>query len=161
MKILLLLASFLFTQNVFSQSIKRSVLSAQGTSKTLPSGIFVSQSVGQQGVIGATGAGVYTIQQGYQQNLQSIYAPIVVLNQINTDVYPKPFKDVVNFKFSEPITSDITVMLLNASGTIIYQQSFPPPNGLLTVDFGKLIPQLYVVKLTAKNYHYTSSLLTY
>lgn len=160
MKILLLFISLLFIQNVFSQSVKRSVLSAQGASKVLPSGIFFSQSIGQQGITGSTGVGVYSIQQGYQQNLQSIYAPIVVLNQIDTEVYPKPFKDVVNFKFSEPITSDITVMLLNVNGIIVYQQSFPSPNYLLTVNFGKLISQVYVVKLTAKNYHYTSSLLS-
>ncbi len=160
MRLILLLITLFFTQNVFSQSIKRSVLSAQGTSKTLPSGVFISQSIGQQGVIGATGAGVYTIQQGYQQNLQSMYAPIIVLNQITTDVFPKPFKDVVNFKFSEPITSEITVILHSASGRIVFQQNFPAPQYLLTVNFGELVPQAYVVQLNAKNYHFTSYLLT-
>lgn len=159
MKLFLLLTSLFFIQTVFSQSIKRSVLSAQGNSTTLPSGIFISQTIGQQGVIGATGAGAYTIQQGYQQNLQSVYAPIVVVNQMDTEVYPKPFKGVVNFKFSEPITSQITVILHNANGNIVFQKIYPAPDKLLTVDFGELVPQSYVVQLFAKTYHFKSQLL--
>nr|WP_294900044.1 hypothetical protein [uncultured Pedobacter sp.] len=159
MKLFLLLISFLFTQVAFAQSVKRSVLSSQGISVTLPSGIFVSQSVGQQGITGVGGAGVYNIQQGYQQNLQSMYAPIVVLNQITTDVFPKPFRDVVNFKFSEPVTSEITVSLYSTSGKLIFQKTFPAPEYLLTVNFGELIPQTYVVKLLAKDYYYSGSLM--
>lgn len=159
MKLILLILFILIVQIAFSQSVQRSVLSAQGTSITLASGLFISQSIGQQGITGGAGAGVYTIQQGYQQNLQSMYAPIVVFNQMTTDVFPKPFKKHVNFRFSEAITSEITVILLNTSGNILYQKKFPAPNLLLTVDFGELIPQNYVVKLSAKDYQYTSSLL--
>ncbi|WP_017258583.1 hypothetical protein [Pedobacter arcticus] len=159
MKLILLILFISITQTAFPQSVQRSVLSSQGTSITLPSGLFISQSIGQQGITGGLGAGVYTIQQGYQQNLQSLYSPIVVLNQMTTDVFPKPFKNLVNFKFSEAIISEIMVILLNPVGNVVYQKKFPAPNFLLTVDFGELIPQNYIVKLSAKDYQYSSSLL--
>jgi hypothetical protein len=51
MKLLLLVFIFSFS-TLYSQELHHQMLSAQGTSKELPNGVYVSQAIGQKSFIG-------------------------------------------------------------------------------------------------------------
>jgi hypothetical protein len=68
MRILLpiLLVPFL---SIHSQELHHQALSSQGTSKVLSNGIYVSQTIGQQSVIGNYTKDDKTYGQGYKQSI--------------------------------------------------------------------------------------------
>ena len=63
--LLILLVPFL---TIHSQELHHQALSAQGTSKELSNGMYVSQTIGQQSVIGNYTKDGKTYGQGFQQS---------------------------------------------------------------------------------------------
>ena len=57
----------LFTLFTFSQEIQREVISSQGESVQLDSGVYVTQTIGQHS-IATNSMDNLTVQQGYQQS---------------------------------------------------------------------------------------------
>ncbi len=90
----LLLLAFLFSfSTLYSQELHHQMLSSQGTSKELSNGIYVSQTIGQQSVIGNYTKDGKTYGQGYQQSVWSKYDGLVTAGCINLEMvklYIKP-----------------------------------------------------------------------
>jgi hypothetical protein len=140
------------TLNSFSQDLHHQMLSSQGTSKTLPNGIFVSQTVGQLSVSGNYTVDNKTFGQGYQQSFWSRYISSNVTNSITTVVYPNPFISSINFQFSKPIIETISVSLFDIRGRLIFAQKKQSIGNILSVDLPNLASSNYLVLLTATNY---------
>ena len=62
----------LFTLFTFSQEIQREVISSQGESVQLDSGIYVTQTIGQHSVASYSIDNL-TVQQGYQQSFLEFF----------------------------------------------------------------------------------------
>ena len=107
---------FLFPTIVFSQELHHEMISSQGKNVELESGIYVTQSIGQQSITGNVNNSSSKIIQGYQQvywkNLIASTSPV----SINITFYPNPATDVVNFNFSNLETSKVNVMIFDYSG---------------------------------------------
>ena len=107
---------FLFPTIVFSQELHHEMISSQGKNVELESGIYVTQSIGQQSIIGSVNDSSNKIIQGYQQvywkNLIASTSPV----SINITFYPNPVTDIVNFNFSNLETSKVNVMIFDYSG---------------------------------------------
>jgi len=107
---------FLFPAIVFSQELHHEMISSQGKNIELESGIYVTQSIGQQSVTGSSYDSSNKIIQGYQQsywrNLIVSTSPV----SINITFYPNPVTDVVNFNFSNLETSKVSVMIFDYAG---------------------------------------------
>ena len=89
----------IFPLTIVSQEIQREVISSQGESVELDSGIYVSQTIGQHSIASYTMDNL-TVQQGYQQ---SFWNSLISNNEeFNVDItfYPNPTIDFVNFNFS-------------------------------------------------------------
>ena len=144
----------------FSQSLHHQMLSAQGTSTTLSNGVFVSQSIGQQSVIGNYTKDGVTYGQGFQQSAWSKYIKQNdALSSITTTTYPNPFVQTINFQFSKPITDLISVMVFDIRGRLIYQESKLAVENILTIELPQLASSNYLVKLSASNYTYYTQIL--
>jgi hypothetical protein len=156
---LLLLSLLLSFSALYSQELSHQALSSQGASKELPNGIYVSQTVGQQSVIGNYTKDGKTYGQGYQQSVWSKYIQSTANNPITTFVYPNPFVSTINFQFSQPIKERIKIELFDARVRLIFQTEQLPTDNLLTVALPNLASSNYLVKLTASNYTYYTQIL--
>lgn len=156
---LLLLSLLLSFSSLYSQDLHHQMLSSQGDSKQLSSGMYVSQTIGQQSVIGNYTRDGKTYGQGYQQSVWSKYIQSTLNNPITTVVYPNPFVSTVNFQFSQPIKERIKMELFDVRGRLIFQTEQMPTDNLLTVELPNLASSNYLVKLTASNYTYYTQIL--
>ena len=155
MKTILLL---LITFSGYSQRLHHQMLSSQGTSTHISSGISVRQTIGQQSPIGNYRNGNIIAGQGFlQSNKMKIKTPPVI--SITTITYPNPFIDKVNFRFSSPISGPIKITLFDVMGRLVYNKEKMPYDNTLTIDDLFFAQGEYFVKLTAKNYTYTTNLL--
>ena len=150
----------LITSISFSQSLHHQMLSAQGTSTTLSNGVFVSQTIGQQSVIGNSTRDGVTYGQGFQQSAWSKYIKQNdALSSITTTTYPNPFVQTIHFQFSKSITDLIAVMFYDIRGRLIYQESKLAVENILTIELPQLATSNYLVKLSAPNYTYYTQIL--
>ena len=134
------------------------MLSSQGTTSRSSTGIIVRQTIGQQSAIGNYRDSNLIVGQGFQQgNKMKTAIPQVI--SVTTTTYPNPFVDSVNFQFSSPITGPIKVVLFDVMGRLVYYKEKVSINNIVTIDNLSFAQGEYFVKLTAKNYSYSTNLL--
>ncbi len=158
MKLLLLVFLFSFS-TLYSQELHHQMLSAQGTSKELSNGIYVSQTIGQQSVIGNYTKDGKTYGQGYQQSVWSKYISTNSNNTITTVTYPNPFISTINFQFSQAIKETISVSVFDIRGRLIFSQEKKASGNILTIDLPNLASSNYLVRLSTPNYTYYTQIL--
>ncbi len=150
----------LLNLSVYSQSLHHQMLSAQGTTTQLTNGVYVSQTIGQQSVIGTSTKDGVTYSQGYQQSVWSTYfKQNAVLSSITTTTYPNPFVQTVNFQFSKPLSDVISASVYDIRGRLIYQEAKKAVENILTIELPQLASSNYLVKLSATNYTYYTQIL--
>jgi hypothetical protein len=134
------------------------MLSSQGTTSRSSTGIIVRQTIGQQSAIGNYRDSNLIVGQGFQQgNKMKTAIPKVI--SVTTTTYPNPFVDSVNFQFSSPVTGPIKVALFDVMGRLVYYKEKVSINNIVTIDNLSFAQGEYFVKLTAKNYTYSTNLL--
>ena len=150
----------LFSFSIYSQTLHHQMISAQGTSKLLSGGTYISQTIGQQSIIGNYTKDGVTFGQGFQQSNWSKYIKQNdALSSITTTTYPNPFVQTINFQFSKPITDLISVMVFDIRGRLIHQESKLAVENILTIELPQLASSNYLVKLSASNYTYYTQIL--
>jgi len=133
------------------------MLSSQGTSTTA-GGLKVSQTIGQLSVAGNYRGSDVIVGQGFQQSLmmKTVKAPVIT---VTTTTYPNPFVDQINFEFSSVISGPIKFSLYDVMGRLVAFQEKPANDIVLTINELSLTEGVYFVKLSAKNYNYSTNLL--
>ena len=158
MRIIYLFIFVTFT-TVSAQQLHHQMLSAQGTSKTLPNGMYVSQSIGQQSVIGSQTVEGYSYGQGFQQSTWSKYISTTTNTTITTVTYPNPFISTVNFQFSQVIKDNISVSIFDVRGRLVFIEEKKPNGNILTIELPNFATSNYLVKLSSINYTYYTQIL--
>jgi len=132
------------------------MLSSQGTS-TFVGGYKISQTIGQQSAIGNYRGSDIIVGQGFQQSrsMKTAKAPDI---SIITTTYPNPFVDQINFEFSSVITGPIKFSLYDVMGRLVASQEKSAIDTILTIYELSLAEGEYFVKLSAKNYNYSTNL---
>lgn len=159
MKLILIV---LLSLNVFAygQTINHhQALSSQGLGVKLSNGMYVSQTIGQQHVIGNYEKKGHTYGQGYQQGYRKKPVKRNVFPTITTLNYPNPFTDKIHFQFSKSIEDIITVRISDVQGKIVFQQEKKAYNNILTIELGYLPTSNYIVQLSAFNFIYSAKIL--
>lgn len=159
LKKIVLSISFVMCLNVTGQELHHQALSSQGTSTVLSNGAYVSQSIGQQSVIGNYIQDGKTYGQGYQQSVWSKYIQSSTNNPITTVAYPNPFISTINFQFSKPIKEPIHIALFDIRGRLVFETSQQPTENILTLELPNIASSNYLVKLSASNYTYYTQIL--
>ena len=118
-----LLISFILVSSAifYGQGLHHQMLSAQGKSVQLSNGMFVSQTIGQQSVIGSYTNAAKIYGQGFQQNVWNKHIQSTSKKAITTITYPNPFINTINFQFSQPIKSQIHIELFDIRGRLVLQ----------------------------------------
>jgi hypothetical protein len=155
LKLLLLL---LVTFSGFSQRLHHQMLSSQGASSYVSGKVVVRQTIGQQSAIGNFRNTSAIVGQGFlqSQTMTTAKAPVI---SITTITYPNPFIDSVNFQFSSPISGLIKISLFDVMGRLVFYKEKAAVNNTLTLDNLSFAQGQYFVKLTAKNFTYSTNLL--
>lgn len=148
-----------FISEAQAQELHHQMLSAQGASKELSNGMYVSQTVGQQSVIGNFTKDGKTYGQGYQQSVWSNYISTNANNTITTVTYPNPFVSTINFQFSQAIKEPISVSVFDIRGRLICNQEKQASGNTLTIDLPNLASSNYLVRLSSPNYTYYTQIL--
>ncbi|MFT5252582.1 MAG: hypothetical protein ACI87N_001596 [Flavobacteriales bacterium] len=147
-----------FSYSFYGQVLHHQMLSSQGASHELSSGITVTQTIGQQSLIGNSSTD-FVVMQGFQQSLWGKYiasTTIEDLSGIKTTTYPNPFTETVNFQFSESVADVVTISVFDIVGRLVYQQDKTPINNILTINLAMLSGTKYLVQLqTLKLTYYT------
>jgi hypothetical protein len=144
---------------IFSQDVHHQMQSSQGTSSILTNGYYVSQTIGQQSVIGTSETAGLFIGQGFQQSFWHKYISDNVNNGVTVKVYPNPFVDIVNFQFSDNLNANIDVSIYDVQGRIVFQKSLKLIDNKLSVELSQLPETMFLVRLSAPNYSYYTQII--
>ena len=93
-----------FGFSIYGQQLHHQMLSSQGSSNLLSTGIRINQTIGQQSVIGNYAFSKSVVGQGFQQSSIAKSGASFVPDAITTLTYPNPFIDQI-------ITPRITYIL--------------------------------------------------
>ena len=156
MKQLLLL---FFGFSMYGQQLHHQMLSSQGSSNLLSTGILVHQTIGQQSVIGNYKFSNTVVGQGFQQSLIAKSVTTSLSNGITTTTYPNPFVDQIHFQFSKPIDGFITISIYDLLGRLVYKDQKKAIQNILTLDDLHFSQNEYLVKLSAPNYNYSTQII--
>lgn len=148
----------LFGFSIQAQQLHHQMLSSQGTTTHTFGGVTIRQTIGQQSAIGNYRGAYVIVGQGFLQSdkMKTALPPVI---SITTITYPNPFINSVNFQFSSLITGPIKVALFDVMGRLVYYREKMAFDNTLTIDNLSFSQGEYFVKLTAKNYTYSTNLL--
>jgi hypothetical protein len=135
------------------------MLSSQGGSILLTSGVLIKQTIGQQSIIGNYKFPGAFVGHGFQQSLISKSVLNSLRNEITTITYPNPFVDQIHFQFSKPVSGLITVTIFDLLGRLVYKEQKETTQNILTLDHLQFSQNEYLVKLSASNYDYTTQII--
>ena len=155
---LIVIIYFMFTLFTFSQEIQREVISSQGESVELDSGIYVTQTIGQHSVASYSVDNL-TIQQGYQQ---SFWNSLINSNEeFNVDItfYPNPTIDYVNFNFSNLESSDLNVLVFDYAGRVLITTKIDIENYKTKLDLSSLPSGSYLIYLNTNKFNYHTKII--
>ena len=148
----------LFTLFTFSQEIQREVISSQGESVELDSGIYVTQTIGQHSIASYSTDNL-TVQQGYQQ---SFWNSLINSNEeFNMDItfYPNPTIDYVNFNFSNLESSDLNVLVFDYAGRVLITTKIDIENYKTKLDLSSLPSGSYLIYLNTNKFNYHTKII--
>ncbi|WP_269240369.1 T9SS type A sorting domain-containing protein [Flavobacterium limnophilum] len=154
MKYLLLL----FSVSFYGQVLHHQMFSSQGTTKKTADGYTISQTIGQQSVIGNSNKDPAVIQ-GFQQSEWSGYIAANPKTEITVLTYPNPFSDLINFEFLDPIDEEISIYIFDVTGRLIHKQKETLNNSVLTIQLSKLPKSEYLVQLRSISMTYYTKII--
>ena len=155
---LIVIIYFMFTLFTFSQEIQREVISSQGESVELDSGVYVTQTIGQHSVASYSIDNL-TVQQGYQQ---SFWNSLINSNEeFNVDInfYPNPTIDYVNFNFSNLESSDLNVLVFDYAGRVLITTKIDIENYKTKLDLSSLPSGSYLIYLNTNKFNYHTKII--
>lgn len=161
MKRITLLLIFTISATVKSQDLQRQMLAAQGNSKIISNGMYLSQSIGQQSVSGTSQKKFHGFSQGYQHSLWNSYIPTHNRSSVRVTTFPNPFFDTINFQFSQTVNTRVEVTLFDLTGKKVFQESKLPQDNLLTVSNLQLPTANYLVHLVTGKLNYNTQIIQY
>ena len=142
---------FILTNSLSAQKLHHQMMSAQGKSTYLKSGHYVSQTIGQQSIIGSSTSKKFTINQGFQQ---SAWAQLITKNNAPLDItistYPNPFVDDISFKFSKHIEGTIQFFVFDTAGRLIVAKNALMRNNTINENLHFLPSGTYLVQIKNK-----------
>ena len=151
---------FLF-QKIDAQVLHHQMLSAQGASVVLSSGMVITQTVGQSSVIGVY-SGQFIGGQGFQQSTlkskisSSVNVPVLT----NLSVYPNPFSTSVSVVV--PVVFEgvfLPVNLFDMRGRLLYAGTHQVHNQAITLELGNLPNAIYLLSIHTQTIKYNTKII--
>lgn len=143
-----------------AQVLHHQMLSSQGTTSRLESGMVITQTVGQVGALGSFND-YYRGIQGFQQLAIVRYA-IIVDNELHLkiQVFPNPFNTTFNVIIPNSNTGDtVLVSIFDLMGRLVYNKLGVVQNEEITVDVGHLPVANYQLYILYKDKKYNAKII--
>lgn len=161
-----------FTQEGINQSptVIKSVLTQAGSravsyTHTDASGIVrttkIQQSIGQNGVVGLSSTTNQSVQQGFLNRVKLLNVNNTTVEFVETMdliLYPNPFKDFVNIRFSKPTMYPIQIEVFDVRGRLVLNQEFQP-SGQITVSMDRLEDASYIIRISSGSSEFLKKLI--
>lgn len=161
--ILLFYSVVIHSQNNSKKSfaLHHQALSIQASSITLNSGIYISQTIGQQSVIGTHVLKNKTVLQGFQQSLYklSIIREVETIEIIKVTTYPNPFDELLYFNFSRDIREPIEVSVFDMLGRQVYYSTLHNISKTLHINLSNISSGEYIVELLNQEINYSAHII--
>ena len=141
-----------------SQELHHEIISSQGKSVELDSGIYVSQTIGQHS-IASYSIDNLTVQQGYQQ---SFWSSLINSNEeFSTEInfYPNPTIDIVNFNFSNLESSELNVLVFDYAGRVLITTKINIEDYKTKLDLSSLSSGSYLIYLNTNKFNYHTKII--
>jgi hypothetical protein len=133
------------------------MISSQGSTSKTDSGVVLTQTIGQQSVIGNNENQSLKIGQGYQQTNWSK----IILEQTNPEfevsIYPNPFNDSINVQHNSE--EDITINIFNPAGMRVFTSVINVTGSIQTVNLEQLPSGVYLIHLLSTKLTYFTKLI--
>lgn len=159
-------------QELVSQSPKliKSVLTQAGSSNVtydylnslgMVKTTNVRQSIGQNGIVGLSKTSVSSVQQGFLNHIETIKInnPTDEFVEVRSlSVFPNPFKDHVNIKFSQSTVHPIFIDVFDVRGRLVLNKKFQPSE-LITVSMDRLEDSSYLIRISSGSQKFLKKLI--
>jgi hypothetical protein len=133
------------------------MISSQGSTSITAGGVVITQTIGQQSVIGNNENQSLKIGQGYQQTNWSK----IILEQTNPEfevsIYPNPFNDIINVQHNSE--EDITINIFNPAGMRVFTSVINVTGSIQTVNLEQLPSGVYLIHLLSTKLTYFTKLI--
>jgi hypothetical protein len=133
------------------------MISSQGSTSITAGGVVITQTIGQQSVIGNNENQSLKIGQGYQQTNWSK----IILEQTNPEfevsIYPNPFNDSINVQHNSE--EDITINIFNPAGMRVFTSVINVTGSIQTVNLEQLPSGVYLIHLLSTKLTYFTKLI--
>ena len=156
MKLVLIFVLFLLTYNGFGQTIHHQMISSQGESSVVSSGLIVKQTIGQLSITGSF-SGSLVVQQGFQQSYWDNH--LNSSNPILVSISPNPFTELIQYSISDLKNEKIAIHIFDVNGKIVYFKEHFVENQSITLKLSKLSNGMYLVKLNKKGFNHFSKII--
>ena len=149
-------------QSTESAYLVRSTVGASGSSESIVvdnKSYVVQQSIGQASVTGTFNNARYTLRQGFIQPnvLAKIIDPNMSIDLVAT-FYPNPFIENVTLAFTEKIEGNISVVIFDLLGRLVFSKNYPA-NQNLNMRFNNLSVAGHILKVTANNKQFIKTII--
>tara|TARA_B110000967_G_C18765036_1_gene499924 strand:- start:551 stop:1003 length:453 start_codon:yes stop_codon:yes gene_type:complete len=143
---------------LISQELHHEMISSQGKSVELDSGIYVTQTIGQHS-IASYSIDNLTVQQGYQQ---SFWSSLINTNEefsLDINFYPNPTIDIVNFNFSNLESSELNVLVFDYAGRVLITTKINIEDYKTKLDLSSLPSGSYLIYLNTNKFNYHTKII--
>ena len=145
MKLFIILILFIPTM-LMSQFNNWHTFSSMGSCVITSSGIQVSQSFGQQSIIGFSSNQNISVASGFQQPFLNVVSES--REQETITVYPNPTVDIMKIQFSETTSGEVTLDVVDILGRVV-KSSRPSVVGKeVQIDIRDLSSASYILRVT-------------
>jgi len=125
--------------SINAQILQRATLGNSGYSTQITNSkntYYISQSVGQNSVIGTFKNNGYTIRQGFQQPLLFLEKISQVELEFSASVFPNPVDKIISVVINEELTTDLGISIYDILGKLQYNEfKKAPPKFDLDLSF--------------------------
>ena len=147
----------LFVTTASYSQLHHQMISSQGSTSITDGGVVITQTIGQQSVIGNNENQSLKIGQGYQQTNWSK----IILEQTNPEfevsIYPNPFNDSINVQHNSE--EDITINIFNPAGMRVFTSVINVTGSIQTVNLEQLPSGVYLIHLLSTKLTYFTKLI--
>ena len=147
----------LFATTTVSAQLHHQMLSSQGSTSKTNSGVMVTQTIGQQSVVGNYSNRGFDIGQGFQQ---SNWARIIIegtSSEFEVSIYPNPFSGIVNIQHNSE--DDISVNIYDPAGKLVYKNLLNVTGPNQSINLETLSSGVYLVHLYSNQLTYFTKLI--
>ena len=136
---------FYFFPFFFFAQLHHQMISAQGnTSKS--DNLIVTQTIGQQSIIGNYNVANFHYNQGFQQ---PFWHRLIQSNQPDflAEYFPNPFTDKITFRFTNLNNEPFVINIFDTAGRLVFNAKQNLNEDLLVLNLGDLSSGSYLVSL--------------